>query len=146
MLNKSGSPSQKEKAQAGDDSSSSLLDLDHNDWNITSDMITTHTRTLRSKQPQDGPPEEQIHTVSQSPYMVGGPATEWTKVGNFKSRKSVADGNDITISSGEGAEGQESELIESVHLSCSENLNDEAGSASKHDSDQIIQMIENVAS
>ena len=72
--------------------------------------------------------------INQSPYMVGSPANDWSKVGNFK-KSSIVEGIDVTISSGEGAQSQESELIESVHLSCSENLNDEAGSASKHDSD-----------
>ena len=78
--------------------------------------------------------------MSQSPYMVVGSQgnNDWSKVGNFKSRRSVAEGVDVTVSSGEGAQSQESELLESVHLTCSENLNDDAGSASKHDSEKII--------
>ena len=31
-------------------------------------------------------------------------SNDWNKVGNFKSRRSVAEGVDVTVSSGEGAQ------------------------------------------
>ena len=152
MLNKSGSPAQKEKCPNGEESSSSLLDLEHNDWNLTSDMTslqtgTNQTGTNRNQNTAMNVKEEQKQTLNLSPYMVVGSqgSNDLNKVGNFRANKrSVAEGVDVTVSSGEGAQSQESELLESVHLTCSENLIDEAGSASKNDSEKIIQLIDSV--
>lgn len=49
----------------------------------------------------------------------------------------------LTQSSGEGGAQsyEESELLDQLHLTCSENLIDEAGSASKHDSPAMLKLI-----
>lgn len=49
------------------------------------------------------------------------------------------------MTSGEGGQSQESELIDSVHLTCSEDLNEVPDSAGKQDSLALINMIDKVA-
>ena len=121
------------KERSNGESSSSLLDLEQADWNLTSDLLSPgesrwHHKTLLS--------ESQRTHQQHSPYkMVNSKELAGQSgVGNFKSK---------FLESQEDGVSHGSQLIDSVHLTCSETFENESGSGTKQDS--AIMLIDKLA-